>query len=120
MNIIQLVLIFFGLAIAAGGVFMLFRAANADRRAEAAGQSVRPRPYVPLGVVAVGLIIAYHSFTNYSTFQSSDITILFLFALALATLLGLRFFLADKTDLPPTVDEARKTNDESHPNSSKQ
>jgi uncharacterized membrane protein len=114
MPITQLLLIAFGLAIAAGGLLMLVRAANADRRAEAAGRSVRPRPYIPLGVVAVGLIIAYHSFSNFSTFQTSDITIMFLFALALATLLGLRFFLADKLELPP-VDEGRKTNDESHP-----
>lgn len=79
---------------------MLIRGAAADRKAEAQGRSVRPRPLVPLGVVAVGLIIAYHSYNDYSTFQPSDVTITFLFAIVLALLLGLRFFLADKLDPP--------------------
>lgn len=86
---------------------MLMRAAAADRRAEAQGRSVHPRPYIPLGVVAVGLIIAYHSFSDFGTFDSSDVTIMFVFAVALAALLGLRFFLVDKMELP--ADEGQKT-----------
>jgi hypothetical protein len=58
----------------------------------------------------VGLIIAYHSFSDYATLQSADITIMFLFVFALALLLGLRFFLVDKTDLRP--DEGREVEDE--------
>jgi hypothetical protein len=112
MDIVQVILIASGLGIAAGGVFMLVRTAAADRRAEAAGRSVRPRPYIPLGVVAVGVFIAYHSFTSYSTFESSDVTLLFLFAVVLATLLGLRFFVADKLEPPLQGDEGRRTNDE--------
>ena len=99
MDLTQLLLIAAGLAIAAGGVVMLIRSAAGDRRAEAQGRSVRPRPYVPLGVVAVGLIIAYHSFSDFTTFQPSDVAIMFLFALALAALLSLRFFIVDKTEL---------------------
>ena len=101
MDLAQIILIAAGLAVAAGGVFMLIHTANADRRAEKQGRYVRPRPLVPLGVVAVGLIIAYHSYSDYSTLDSSDVTIMFIFAVALALLLGLKFFLADKLDVPP-------------------
>lgn len=111
MDLTELVLIAAGLAVAAGGVFMLISSANADRRAEKRGESVRPRPLIPLGVVAVGLIIAYHSYSNYATFDPSDVTIMFVFAIALALLLGLRFFIADKLDItppPPREDPDKK------------
>ncbi len=109
MSFVELLLVAAGLAIASGGVYMLIRSANADRRVEAAGRTVHPRPYIPLGVVAVGLIIAYHSFSDYATLDSSDITIMFLFVLALAILLGLRFLIADKINLPP--EEIKPTDD---------
>jgi hypothetical protein len=101
MDLAQIVLIAAGLAVAAGGVFMLIHTANADRRAEKQGRYVRPRPLVPLGVVAVGLIIAYHSYSDYTTLDPSDVTIMFVFAVVLAMLLGLRFFLSGKLDVPP-------------------
>src|SRR5215207_360532 len=101
MDLAQIVLIAAGLAVAIGGAFMLIHTANADRRAERQGRYVRPRPLVPLGVVAVGLIIAYHSYNDYGTFDPSDVTIMFIFAVVLALLLGLRFFIADKLDAPP-------------------
>jgi hypothetical protein len=100
MNIIQLLLILTGLIVAAGGVLLLVRAAAASRR-RTVDTSIPPvRPYVPLGVIAMGLFIAYHSFMDFSTFDSSDVTLLFAFCIALALLMGLRFFLVDKQNLP--------------------
>lgn len=117
MSFAQIILIVAGIAVAAGGVFMLIRTANADRRAEARGESVRPRPLIPLGVVAVGLIIAYHSYNDFATFDASDVTIMFIFAVALALLLGLRFFIADKLDLtlPPSPKSDSTTKDDLSP-----
>jgi O-antigen ligase len=114
MDFTQLLLIVAGLAVAIAGVIMLVRTAAADRRAEAQGKSVHPRPYIPLGVVAVGLIIAYHSFSDFGTFDPSDVTILFLFAVALVLLLGLRFIIVDKLDVPPmdNLDDRRPTTDD--------
>jgi hypothetical protein len=100
MNIAQLLLIMTGLAVAAGGALLLIRSANAGRR-PTAGTSVTPiRPYLPLGVIAMGLFIAYHAFNDFATLDPSDVTILFAFCVALALLMGLRFFLIDKLNLP--------------------
>lgn len=112
MNLTQIVLLLGGLGISAGGLFMLVRAAAADRRAEAAGRSVRPKPQLPLGVIAVGLIIAYDAYNNFTTFRNADVAILFLFALVLATLIGLRFFISGKLDtmtdrMPKEQDEGK-------------
>ncbi|MEP6774565.1 MAG: hypothetical protein ABJA50_03130 [Chloroflexota bacterium] len=100
MDITQLLLILTGLAVAAGGVFMLLRAAGAARRPTTDKGITPVRPYVPLGVIAFGLFIAYHAYNDFATLDPSDVTILFAFCVALALLMGLRFFLIDKMNLP--------------------
>ncbi len=79
---------------------MLIRAANASRRPTADKGITPVRPYVPLGVIAFGLFIAYHAYNDFATLDPSDVTILFAFCIALALLMGLRFFLIDKMTLP--------------------
>ena len=80
---------------------MLIRAASATRRPTTDKTITPVRPYVPLGVIAFGLFIAYHAYNDFATLDPSDITILFAFCVALALLMGLRFFLIDKMNLPP-------------------
>ncbi len=78
-----------GLVVAAGGGYLLFRPAPAS-------QGHVRRPYIPFAVVAVGLIIAYRAFAEFGTLDAQDITIMFVFELALAGLLGLQLFVVDR------------------------
>jgi predicted membrane-bound spermidine synthase len=86
---LQILLIAAGLVVAAGGGYLLFRPVPAD-------QGHVRRPYIPFAVIAVGLIIAYRAFAEFSTLDAQDITIMFVFELALAGLLGLQFFVVDR------------------------
>jgi hypothetical protein len=88
MEPLQLFLILTGLVIAAGGIFMLTRSVRRDDSAL--------RPYLPFATMAVGLAIAYRSFADYKLLDAQDITIMFVFVLALFSLLGLQFFVVDK------------------------
>ena len=63
-----------------------------------------PRPYVPLGVVGVGLVVAYQAVTGYERLSPTDIALLFLFVFALALFMGLRFFIVDKYDLSAGIE----------------
>jgi hypothetical protein len=102
----QIILTIFALAVAGGGVVMLVRGANR----EAGGT---PRPYIPLGVVAVGLFVAYQAVTTYRRLSPSDVVLLFLFVFALALFMGLRFFVVDRFDLSagsePPVEQQSET-----------
>ncbi|HEX9988406.1 MAG TPA: hypothetical protein VGE45_08010 [Chloroflexia bacterium] len=89
MEPLQILLIAAGLVVAAGGGYLLFRPAPAD-------QGHVRRPYVPFAVMAVGVIIAYRAFTEFGRLDAQDITIMFVFELALAGLLGLQLFVVDR------------------------
>jgi hypothetical protein len=58
-----------------------------------------PRPYIPLGVVGVGLVVAYQAVTAYERLSPTDVALLFLFVFALGLFMGLRFFVVDRYDL---------------------
>src|SRR5687768_3846910 len=89
MNLMQLVLIAAGLLIVAGGVLMLVRGAR--------GPETSPRrAYTPIGMIFLGGLIAYRSFAEFSTMDEQDLLITTLFVVALISLLGLQFFVADK------------------------
>jgi hypothetical protein len=91
MDLTQLLLILVGLVISAGGGAMLLRGAGKDT-------SGVPRPYIPLGVMAAGLIIAYLAFSSYRTMDSLEVVGLFLFGVAFAGALTIKLFVADKLD----------------------
>jgi hypothetical protein len=101
MNIMQLILIAAGLLIAAGGVFMLVRGARGP-------ESSPRRAYTPLGMIFLGGLIAYRSFAGYSTMDGQDLLITSLFVVALLSLLGLQFFVADKRlpDVEPGIGQS--------------
>ena len=105
MEPLQLLLIVTGLAIAAGGVLLGVRSFRRDDTAL--------RPYLPLATVAVGLTIAYRSFADYKLLDGQDIAIMFVFVLALFTLMGAQFFIVDKHK--PLPDDRRQTPDDSEP-----
>ncbi len=87
--------------LAVGGVAMLVRMSRRD-------DSTARRPYVPFGMVAVGLIIAYRSYSDFATFDAQDLTIIFFFAFAFLGLLGLQFFVVDRSKR--SVDSVDKQN----------
>lgn len=89
MEPLQILLVAAGLVVAAGGGYLLFRPAPADRG------HVR-RPYIPFAVIAVGLIIAYRAFAEFGRLDAQDITIMFVFEAILAGLLGLQLFVVDR------------------------
>lgn len=89
MEFAQLLLLLIGLAITVGGGAMLVRGAGRDT-------SGVPRPYIPLGVMAAGIVIAYLAFNEYATMDSLEIAGLFLFGLAFAGAIAIRLFVADK------------------------
>ena len=82
-----------------------------------------PRPYLPLGVTAVGLIVAYQAVTAFDRLSPTDIALLFLFVFALALFMGLRFFVVDRYDLAsgpkpgvtPGVEHAEAPEDSTSP-----
>jgi peptidoglycan/LPS O-acetylase OafA/YrhL len=85
----QILLVLIGLAVASGGIVMLVNSRN--HSASARG------PYVPIAVTFIGLMIAYRAFAEYPTLQPLDVVIMFLFLLALLTLLGVQFFIVDRS-----------------------
>ena len=85
----QTILIVAGLLIAAGGVLMLVRGARGP-------ESSPRRAYTPIGMIFLGGLIAYRAFTEFATMDEQDILIISLFVVALLSLLGLQFFIADK------------------------
>ncbi len=89
MDVAQLILIVAGLLIAAGGVLMFVRGARGP-------ESSPRRAYTPIGMIFLGGLIAYRSFAEFSTMDGQDLLITFLFVVALLSLLGLQFFVADK------------------------
>lgn len=74
---------------------MLVRAAQAQHTATTQRSTV-PRPYVPLGTVAVGLLVAYRAWSEYARMDGQDVLVTFVFVFALLALLGLRFFIVDR------------------------
>ena len=87
----QIFLIVCGLAVAVGGIFMVYKASR-DRRSRARG------PYVPLAMTFIGIMIAYRSFHDFASLNSMDYVIMFLFVFALMTILGIQFFIVDKSN----------------------
>ena len=88
MDVLQIILVAFGAVVAVGGMVLLIRSAGR-------GEDAR-RGYMPFGMIVVGLIVAYKAFSDFRTMDSQDITIVFLFALALLTLIGLQFFVVER------------------------
>jgi len=89
MNIMQVILIAAGLLVTAGGVLMLVRGARGPE------QSPR-RAYTPIGMIVMGGLITYKASTEYSRMDTQDVVITSLFLVAMLTLLGLQFFVADR------------------------
>jgi hypothetical protein len=92
-NIIQLLLIMVGLAVTAGGLVLLVRGAGRD----SSGRNL-PRPYLTVGIIAVGLVIVYHTITDYQTMDGVEVTGLFLFGLAFGTALAIKMLVVDRFD----------------------
>ncbi len=99
----QTFLVAFGVLVAVGGVVLMLRSAGR-------GEDAR-RGYLPFAMIIVGLIVAYRSFSDFRTLDAEDITIMFLFAIALLTLIGLQFFVVERNRAyldAPAEPEARK------------
>jgi hypothetical protein len=97
MDLTELLLILLGLAITAGGGVMLLRGAGRDA-------SGVPRPYIPLGVMAAGLVIAYHTYSDYRTMDGLEVVGLFVFGLAFTAALLIRLFVTDRYDFDAASD----------------
>ena len=102
----QILLILMGLVTAGGGVVMLVKGAG----------SGSPRgAYAPLGMIGIGLMVAYRAFSDFQTLDTQDLTIMFLFVFALLTLMGMQFFVAGRqrtrgdSDAGTTTGEPEKT-----------
>jgi hypothetical protein len=102
MDILQIILIATGLLVAAGGVALLVKTARGS-----GGEGMRP--YVPFATIAVGLTIAYRSFADFRLLDGQDITIMLLFVVGIATLLGMQFFIVDRHK--PRMDAAAAETD---------
>lgn len=76
---------------------MVLRGSRQAHPASDASSGV-PRPYIPLGIIAAGLIIAYHAYNDYRTIDGMELAGLFLFGLAFAGALAIKLFVADKFD----------------------
>jgi hypothetical protein len=85
----QILLVLSGLAVAVGGVMMLYRA---SRRADTTARG----PYVPLAVIAIGLMIAYRAYSDFRRFDAVDYVIMSLFVVAMLSILGVQFFIVDR------------------------
>ncbi len=99
----QTVLVVFGVLVAVGGLVIMIRSAGR-------GEDAR-RGYLPFAMMAVGLIVAYRAFSDYGRMDTQDITIMFLFAIALLTLIGLQFLVVERNRSyfdAPAEREARK------------
>ena len=106
----QIILILAGLLVAAGGVLMLVRGARGP-------ESSPRRAYTPIGMIFLGGLIAYRAFTEFATMDGQDLLITSLFVVALLSLLGLQFFVADKhvhnvKPVPPGQDRITRTDPE--------
>ena len=88
MDLVQVVLVVFGVLVAVGGLVIMVRSAGR-------GEDAR-RGYLPFAMIAVGLIVAYRSFSDYRTMDTQDITIMFLFSIGLLTLIGLQFLIVER------------------------
>ena len=89
MEPLQAFLVLAALLVAAGGGIMLYRGSR-DPNASARG------PYVPLAMMAIGLMIAYRVYTDFQPLEPIDLVIMFLFVFALMSLLGLQFFIVER------------------------
>lgn len=87
MDLLQILLIVMGLATAAGGGLMLLRAS---------GSGSPRRGYAPLAMIGIGLMVAYRAFSEFKTLDAQDITIMFLFVVALLSLMAVQMFLIDR------------------------
>lgn len=100
-------LVAFGALVAVGGLVIMLRSAGR-------GEDAR-RGYVPFAMIVVGLIVAYRSFSDFATMDMQDITIMFLFAIALLTLIGLQFIVVERNrpylDSPAEPEAAREGED---------
>lgn len=65
-------------------------------RASRSEESGPRSAYLPLGMIAVGLIIAYRTFSDFDALDGQDIAIMFLFAFALISMAGIQLFVVDK------------------------
>ena len=101
MQPLQILLIVTGLAIAVAGVFLVTRSMRRDNSTL--------KPYLPFATIAVGLTIAYRSFADYRLLDAQDIAIMFVFVLALFSLLGLQFFVVDRQK--PHIDDSKTRED---------
>lgn len=88
MAVLQIVLVVFGVLVAVGGGVLIVRSAGR-------GEDAR-KGYLPLGMIVVGLVIAYRAYSGFGGLDSQDITIMFLFGIGLLSLLGLQFFVVEK------------------------
>jgi drug/metabolite transporter (DMT)-like permease len=86
---LQLLLVIIGLAVASGGIVLLIN--SRGRTSSARG------PFMPLAMAFVGIMIAYRAYTEFSTLQPLDLVIMFLFVVALGSLLGIQFFIVDRS-----------------------
>ena len=103
MDVVQVFLVTFGVLVAIGGLVLMLRGA---RR----GDDGR-RGYLPFAMLIVGLIVAYRSFSDFRSLDAEDITIMFLFAIALLTMIGLQFFVMERSGAyldAPVEREGRK------------
>ncbi len=105
----QVVLVVFGVLVAVGGLVIMVRSAGR-------GEDAR-RGYLPFAMLVVGLIVAYRSFSDYRTMDTQDITIMFLFSIALLTLIGLQFLIVERNrpyvDTPAERETPREGEDTS-------
>lgn len=103
----QIVLVVFGVLVAIGGLVIMLRSAGR-------GEDAR-RGYLPFAMLVVGLIVAYRAFSDYRTLDTQDITIMFLFAIALLTLIGLQFLVVERNqpylDAPTQPEPPREGED---------
>ena len=60
--------------------------------------------------MAVGLLIAYRAFSDYRMMDAQDVAIMFVFAFALLSLLGLRIFIIDRQGQHVEVKEEERAN----------
>ena len=67
-----------------------------SRAARSPGAAAARRPYVPLAITFIGLMVAYRAFSDFQTLEPMDLLILSLFIVALLSVLGMQFFIIDK------------------------
>ena len=90
MDALQVFLVVVGLVVASAGVYMLIDARN---------HSASPRrdPSSSIAIAFIGFMIAYKAYAEYNGIDATDVIIMFLFVFALMGLLGIQFFIIDKS-----------------------